>query len=568
MGSNPLARVPCIVAPFSVYWTRFGLPARHGFTLSKMSRLGDVFYFLRQIFFPNWVEREEDGQPNGLQKVLAAVLRFFASRHGTGTLFSIILHAFLLVMLSLMIGPQLVSFTGIDTLSGFLVPGIEQAVNIAPAQESKGDNGQQNVVPDSDPSATSGNETSNEPPSPPSVDSVPETQSLDTNSWKVNAPGGFANNGGFGHRNTAGRQGAMNGGGSTQGSEKAVEMALEWLALHRNKQDGGWSLHFADSCGQCSHSGTRNRRTAATALALLSFLGAGYTHQEQSPYREVVDKGLSFLIEEPNGGYNGAAIQQDLLRMYSDGLAAMALCEAYAMARGQNPRLKLGWAAQKSLLFIENAQRESGGWNYRSDQKTWSRQPDLPRLGDTSIFAWQLMALKSGNIGGLDVSQSVLYAAQDFLDSVALEGGRRYQYTSTGDNWDAILSEDSPKTCTAIGLLMRMYLGWKPGDPALDEGMAQLARWGYILQEDKVNLYYAYYATLALHHYGGEHWEAWNSGLRDFLIHTQSREGCEAGSWHFSDPHGDVGGRLLNTTLAVMILETPYRFMPLYRKIR
>jgi len=113
-----------------------------------------------------------------------------------------------------------------------------------------------------------------------------------------------------------------------------------------------------------------------------------------------------------------------------------------------------------------------------------------------------------------------------------------------------------------------MYLGWKPGDPALDDGMDQLARWGYILQEGKVNLYYAYYATLALHHYGGEHWDVWNSGLRDFLIHTQSREGCEAGSWHFDDPHCNVGGRLLNTALAVMILETPYRFMPLYREIR
>jgi len=178
------------------------------------------------------------------------------------------------------------------------------------------------------------------------------------------------------------------------------------------------------------------------------------------------------------------------------------------------------------------------------------------------------MALKSGKIGGLHVSQSVLYGAHDFLESVKLDGGRQYNYLPSGE-WDATRGEDSPKTCTAIGLLMRMYLGWKPGNPVLDDGMEQIVRWGYTPRAGKVNLYYAYYATLALHHYGGEHWEAWNGEIQGLLIRTQSRQqGCEFGSWYFQDSYCDTGGRLLNTALAVMILETPYRMMPLYREIR
>jgi hypothetical protein len=252
--------------------------------------------------------------------------------------------------------------------------------------------------------------------------------------------------------------------------------------------------------------------------------------------------------------------------MYSRGLAAMALCEAYAMNRVQNPLSELGVAAQRSLWIIETAQDTGyGGWNYRPEQQM---RGGFRVGGDTSIFAWQLMALKSGKIGGLQVSQSVLYAAQDFLDAVALEGGRYYQYTPPGD-WKEELGPDSPKTCTAIGLLMRMYLGWKPGDVFLDDGMGQLVRWGHTPRAGQTNLYYAYYATLALHHYGGEHWGDWNRDLQDFLIRTQSRkQNCESGSWHFRDSYSDVGGRLLNTALAVMILETPYRFMPLYREIR
>jgi hypothetical protein len=173
------------------------------------------------------------------------------------------------------------------------------------------------------------------------------------------------------------------------------------------------------------------------------------------------------------------------------------------------------------------------------------------------------MALKSGKLGGLHVSQSVLYAAQDFLDSVALEGGRRYQYLPTG-GWDTVRGEDSPKTCTSIGLLMRMYLGWKPGDPFLDDGMEQTAK--DERRQGECHLYYTYYATLALHHYGGKHWDTWNKGIQELLIREQSHAGHEAGSWFFHDPYGDSGGRLLNTALGAMILETPYRVMPLYRK--
>ena len=527
-----------------------------------IERLQDVLYFLRQIFFPNWTDREDVTEPTGWRKLLAFVFLFLSSRNGTGTVFSIVLHVFILVVLSLiMMSPPLGNVMGIDILGDWHVPGIESdAVVIAP--EPEGDNGQQNVVQETEQANASDTNTPTEPQTNPNVATTPLPYPT-TDAWKINTVGGFASRratgGGFQNRNTAGRQGAISSGGSSQGSERAVEAALAWLAYHQDKDDGGWSLHLGDCCGQCSHSGTSltNRRTAATALALLSFFGAGYSHNVESRYKDVVEKGLWFLIKDPNGGIDGAAIQRDDLRMYSYGLAAMALCEAYAMNRVQDPTSELGRAAQKALWLLEDYQGADGGWRYRKNYGD----------GDTSVFAWQLMALKSGKIGGLNVSQPVLYAAQNFLDSVALEGGREYQYLSSGE-WDRIRGEDSPKTCTAIGLLMRMYLGWKPGDPALDDGMNTLVRWTYQPRAGEVNLYYAYYATLALHHYGGNHWDAWNSGLHELLIRTQSHEGCESGSWYFSDRYCDVGGRLLNTALAVMILETPYRFMPLYREIR
>ena len=539
-----------------------------------MTRVGDVFYFLRQIFFPNWVDREDDGNPTGLQKILTAIALYLSSRNGTGVLFSLVLHAFILAILALWVISKPSGIASIDILGSIDIPGIDQPTIIAPPGEANENGEPQNVAQD-DPTDVA---NLNDPQSPtlpdvtvaetdPNVEIIVDLPGEEQ--WQLQARGGFVPGGGFQNRNPAGRQRAMQGGGACQRGEAAIEAALQWFVAHQ-QADGGWSFHFDNSCGRCSHSGTGlvDRRAAATALALLSFLGAGHTHQT-GDYRDVVNRGLLFLIRDPNGGIDGAIINRDPLRMYSHGLAAIALCEAFAMTVEQDLTSMLGGAAQRALWNIEVWQCESGSWNYRPFQTT---RVDGGIGGDISIFSWQLMALKSGQIGGLQVSQSTLYMAQDFLDSVALDGGRRYQYHPMGI-WDIDRGIDSPKTCTAIGLLSRMYLGWRPnlsgaGNPSLDDGMEQIARWGPILREGEVNLYYIYHATLALHHYGGEHWDEWNREVRELLIRSQSRQGCESGSWHFRDPFGDSGGRLLNTALATMILATPYRMMPLYREIR
>jgi hypothetical protein len=116
------------------------------------------------------------------------------------------------------------------------------------------------------------------------------------------------------------------------------------------------------------------------------------------------------------------------------------------------------------------------------------------------------------------------------------------------------------ETTTAVGLLCRMYTGWNRGRPALYRGVDHLHKWG----ASQTNMYYDYYATQVLHHWQGPEWQAWNKPMRDYLVSTQAAESHEAGSWYFSDPYGDRGGRLYNTAMAIMILEVYYRHMPLY----
>ncbi len=324
--------------------------------------------------------------------------------------------------------------------------------------------------------------------------------------------------------------------GGNEASEKAVAMALEWLANHQ-LPDGSWSFdhRLANHPNGLNPGSLANARTASTGMALLPFLGAGMTHK-QGKYKQTVHKGLYYLCSqmEPNGALNAGGG-----RMYGHGLCAIALCEAYAMTQDKSLRPY----AELSLQFIVMAQdRQGGGWRYTPGQP-----------GDTSVVGWQLMALKSGHMGYLKVPPQVIAGVNNFLNTVQSDGGAAYGYTGPGRG---------PAT-SAIGLLCRMYLGWDRENPALERGAQFLSKMG----PHKTNMYFNYYATQVLHHYEGELWYKWNEVMRDQLVNTQVKDGHEKGSWFFDGGHGaEQGGRLYSTAMAAMTLEVYYRHLPIYRK--
>jgi hypothetical protein len=354
----------------------------------------------------------------------------------------------------------------------------------------------------------------------------------------VGAVGGTG--GGFGGRK-AGKTGAIaaaNGGGAD--TEAAVEAALKWFINHQ-MPDGGWSLDLeaCPSCkGQCKGSGDKNRnadRCAATALALLPFLGKGYTHRE-GPYQAQIERGVAFLAGMAMQGRGQAYVSGSL---YSQGLAGIVLSESYGMTQDE----RLARPTQLVLDFIMDAQNPvGGGWQYKPR-----------RGGDTSVVGWQLMALKSGNMAYLKVNPLTIKKAVEFLDSVQSPDGSGYGYTGPGDR---------PGT-SAVGLLCRMYLGWKKDHPGLQAGAARMAKRG-----PTGNLYTDYYSTQVMHHMEGDMWLSWNNKMKPMLLKAQAKSGHEAGSWYeaFNKGHAPhAAGRLYCTSLATMILEVYYRHLPIYR---
>jgi hypothetical protein len=386
----------------------------------------------------------------------------------------------------------------------------------------------------------------------------------------IGRTGTFISGGGVGGRNVENRAKLRAFGETSRESENAVEAGLAWIAAQQNK-DGGWKFNFdkddseSSGNGLCTNGGTHPSRVAATSISILAFLGAGYTPEREtgSKYWRNVDRGLSWLLKHgTENKIDGSIDFRDFpyqQGMYSQAIAVLALVEAAAMVKDGKIKAALAARAQGGVNFIVKSQdiQHTGGWRYTPRETP----------GDVSVTGWQLMAMKGAAEAGVVVPKPTLYRANDFLDLIQYDEGRQYTYILETEKIHSYgIGRDSRKTCTALGNLCRIYLGWQPGEPTLDNGVELIKEWRPLLGRNECNIYYAYIASLVLHHYGGDGWEEWFKELRDHLVATQSKNAHDSGSWYVPDHYSDKGGRLYNTALAVMILEVPYRYLPLYRK--
>jgi hypothetical protein len=168
------------------------------------------------------------------------------------------------------------------------------------------------------------------------------------------------------------------------------------------------------------------------------------------------------------------------------------------------------------------------------------------------------MALQSAKAANLSVPVETLELASRYLDSVQDRGGAVYSY----------LPGHAPTpVMTAEALLCRIYLGWSLDDEPLHRGIRYLSD-QHAPRDRDPNIYYWYYATQAMHHYGGEPWEKWNAKMREILVESQERSGHAAGSWAPRGDHASAGGRIYMTSLAICSLEVYYRHLPIFRQLK
>jgi hypothetical protein len=349
----------------------------------------------------------------------------------------------------------------------------------------------------------------------------------------------------------------------------AVAQGLEFLARVQHA-DGRWEFqHLGEHVAPQETQRTAiEADAAATGLALLAFLGAGYDHVD-GRYADVVRNALDYLsrFQSPSGELftENARPASQVARFYGHGVATLAMCEAFGMTG--DPKLRL--PAQAAIDHLLNTQHpEFGGWRYVPHTNT-----------DLSVSGWQLAALKGGELAGLNVPTGAYDRLRTLLENCREEGGRRARF-----RYNPWASPTDPKTrhgrqpstvMTSVGMLMQLYLDGNGADERLQHGaehlLSNLPQLGETdstaptgtLGNPQRDAYYWYHATQVIYHLGGEIWQTWNQRLEPLLVTSQVTSGALAGSW---DPHRPVpdkwatyGGRLYVTTLHLLTLEVGER---------
>jgi hypothetical protein len=333
--------------------------------------------------------------------------------------------------------------------------------------------------------------------------------------------------------------------GATQASEAAVTAALRFLA-DRQDGNGRWNARRLEG-GAAGAADAQERQGAGsqadsgiTGLSLLAFLAAGHTHL-QGPHQTTVRRGLEYLLTAQDADGSLAATTNIYERMYCHAMATCALSEAFAMTGDR----RLEPAVRRAIEFtIRTQDRPSGSWRYLPGQP-----------GDTSQLGWQVMALKSAELAGIAIPQETRAGIARFLASVSA-GNRR------GLAFYQPARPVVTRSMTAEALVCRQFLGILDSPESLGETS------DFLLQElpgvSQTNLYYWYYATLAMYQLQGNSWQRWNEALQKKLLATQRVDGPLAGSWDPDPVWGGCGGRAYSTALATLCLEVYYRFLPLY----
>ena len=364
-------------------------------------------------------------------------------------------------------------------------------------------------------------------------------------------------------------------GGTTQKTEDAVDHALRWLAAHQSP-DGAWEAEgfgrWADGKPVVGEGpdgkGKAQYDVGVTGLALLAFLGSGITPMTEGRYGKVVRDGLKWLKngQDAEGCLGSRATGH---HVYNHSIGALALVEAYGMTGStiwKSP-------AQKALDYIAISRNPYYAWRYGVK----------PGDNDTSVTGWMMMALKSAKlINQADTDRSkppsfefdadAFDGIRAWVDKMTDEGSGRVGYQQRGSGparaTDLVdrFPADRSESMTAVGVLARVFLGENPKTSLVVQKGAGLCAalpptWNPA--GGTIDMYYWYYATLALFQVGGDAWKKWDGAMKSAVAETQRLDTDYAlykGSWDPVDPWGGDGGRVYSTAVMAMCLEVYYRY--------
>lgn len=340
-------------------------------------------------------------------------------------------------------------------------------------------------------------------------------------------------------------------GGSPEALQ-AIRKGLECL-VSRQERSGAWAVGSSWSAGRASWGDV-----GVTGLAVLALLGDGHVWTAgDDALGQAAGRAVRYLLASQQA--SGLIGPESGHYMYNHGIATAALCEAYAMSGLE----ALREPAERAVAFLIAAQRPSGGWDYFAKETA---------RADVSVSAWQVAALYSAGLAGIDpraegrpTRDEALRSAANFLDSYTHPGTYETGYDRRPEPGAKIAHPTLGPT--AIALACRAAIGQDPASLVYRKQAEILLRpenlprwkkeWGTGPAITEPNAYYYWYhGTMAMRHIGGERWKLWNEAVTKTLLGSQEQDG----SWPKIGQWAADGGRAYTTALAILTLEATYRY--------
>lgn len=318
----------------------------------------------------------------------------------------------------------------------------------------------------------------------------------------------------------------------TPAAKTAIERGLEYLARVQNR-DGSWRTQGS----------TGNYPTAITALGGLAML-AGGNSPTQGEYARNVSAALSFILKAARRDGLIATIEEDSHCMHGHGFAMLFLAQCYGMEEDPRRQHEIRSVLQRAVELTARSQSAAGGWLY-----TPNSQND-----EGSVTVTQLQGLRAARNAGIAVPKTTVDQAMQYIfDSTNEDGGIRYQASDRGPSRPAI-------SAAAVACYFNAGLY---DDARAAKTLAyvedELSPSGPSHPQSFGHYYYAHlYMAQVMYIMGDAKWNEYYPRMRDLLIREQN---AGNGSWH-----GDHIGEAYGTAVALIILQLPYKNLPIMQR--
>lgn len=311
---------------------------------------------------------------------------------------------------------------------------------------------------------------------------------------------------------------------------KAVRSALDHLA-QTQAPDGAWR----DGRGGEAYP------VAMTSLALLAFLAHGNS-PTRGRYAPQLQLGTEYLLKcSTKSGLITSPGQDSGMPMHGHGFALLYLASVYGMEPKESTRKAMKAAIIGGIDLTSRGQSGAGGWTY------------IPGSGDEgSVTVTQVQALRAAQNAGFQVPRGTIENAVRYIEHCSTpEGGISYSLHSGG----------GARLAISAAAVATLYNAGEYDAPVANRCLDYV--WQRFTARDSWNkdgghdFYCHLYAAQAFYMAGDTYWDKYFPETRSQLLKMQANDGA----WE-----GDGIGKTYGTAIGAIILQLPFKFLPVFQR--